>query len=130
MNVELLDYSRSELRASGKIVLVVSFLFLFFLKNNHFFWKKKQIKDHKPVRAMFRVGVRYVDEKKRRKVALSVRREMAEDNGVVGVDQEAIDAIVAKQVERVCICLHFHKISMLMLILNRRNVANQMQMVN
>ena len=47
---------------------------------------------------MFKVGVRYVDEKKRRQVSNAVRRELAAGNGVVGIDQQDIEAIVAKQV--------------------------------
>ncbi len=72
--VTLLDYSRAELKAS----------------------------DHRPVRALFRVGVRYIDERKKRTVSIAVRRELmiASDGaagaapGVLGIDESDLSRII------------------------------------
>jgi hypothetical protein len=73
VNVQLLDYSRAELKAS----------------------------DHRPVRALFRVGVRYVDERKKRAVSVAVRREImsASDGahtapGVLGIDESDLTRVI------------------------------------
>jgi endonuclease/exonuclease/phosphatase family metal-dependent hydrolase len=73
VGVQLLDYSRAELKAS----------------------------DHRPVRALFRVGVRYVDERKKRAVSVAVRREImsASDGantapGVLGIDESDLARVI------------------------------------
>jgi endonuclease/exonuclease/phosphatase family metal-dependent hydrolase len=73
VGVQLLDYSRAELKAS----------------------------DHRPVRALFRVGVRYVDERKKRAISVAVRREImsASDGahvapGVLGIDESDLARVI------------------------------------